>query len=343
MIELRFSDRSSPLRASWRCKNALAEANPIRSLRTTFNTFRMGLFSFLRKNKQEASPGDSGFYSRAEEDAGTARSSGTRRRRKQGKAAESDDPVLPEKKRARRRLVGAVALVLAAVIGLPMLLDSEPKPVADDIAIQIPSKDKPVPPASVPAPPAASRVNASAALDKKEEMVEIPPPVAAAPAQTEAAAAPKENKPANTKPAEVSKSVASVKAAVANPAKGDSKNEAKPETPSKPQVSKPAEKTDDARAVALLEGKSDAKPTTDKNSEKIVIQVGAFATKEKIDEVRNKLKKAGIQTFTQKVATGSGERTRVRVGPLASKEEADKVRAKLAKLGFDAKTVTGEY
>ena len=30
-------------------------------------------------------------------------------------------------RRARRRLVGAVALVLAVVIGLPMVLDSEPK------------------------------------------------------------------------------------------------------------------------------------------------------------------------------------------------------------------------
>jgi DedD protein len=301
----------------------------------------MGLFSFLRKNKQAASPGDSGFYSRAEEDAGVARSGGTRRRRKQGKAAESDDPVLPEKKRARRRLVGAVALVLAAVIGLPMLLDSEPKPIADDIAIQIPSKDKPTPPAPMSA---ASRIAASAALDKKEEVVEIPPPVAAAPAQSEAATLPKEDKPAgNVKPTEASKSVAPEKAPLAASAKNDGKHEAKPETPRKPQVTKSAEKADDARAVALLEGKSDAKPATDKKSEKIVIQVGAFATKEKIDEVRNKLKKAGIQTFTQKVATGSGERTRVRVGPLASKEEADKMRTKLAKLGFDAKAVTGEY
>jgi DedD protein len=56
------------------------------------------------------------------------------------------DPTLPEKQRARRRLVGAIALVIAAVVVLPMILDSHPKPVTDDIAIDIPSR-----PANVPA------------------------------------------------------------------------------------------------------------------------------------------------------------------------------------------------
>ena len=50
------------------------------------------------------------------------------------------DPTLPEKQRARRRLVGALALVAAAVIILPMVLDSHPKPVTDDISIDIPAR-----------------------------------------------------------------------------------------------------------------------------------------------------------------------------------------------------------
>ena len=45
------------------------------------------------------------------------------------------------KKRARRRLVGAVALVAAVAAVLPMVLDSEPKPTSRDINIQIPSPD----------------------------------------------------------------------------------------------------------------------------------------------------------------------------------------------------------
>jgi DedD protein len=253
--------------------------------------------------------------------------------------------VLPEKKRARRRLVGAIALVLAAVIGLPMILDSEPKPVADDIAIQIPSKDKPsVAPSSAPAS-AASHVAASAALDKKEEVIEIPPPVAAAPASasTQTTVVQKDEKQSDSKPVESPKHTAQDKAAVQTLAKTDGKHETKPDPVHKPEVAKPAEKADDTRALAILEGKADSKSTSDKKSEKIVLQVGAFTTKDKVDEVRNKLKKAGIQTYTEKVATKSGEIMRIRVGPLTSKEEASKMRAKLAKLGFDAKTVTSEH
>jgi DedD protein len=45
------------------------------------------------------------------------------------------------KKRARRRLVGAVALALLAAIVLPMVMDQEPGPTAPDIQILIPSQD----------------------------------------------------------------------------------------------------------------------------------------------------------------------------------------------------------
>src|SRR3569623_564010 len=101
----------------------------------------MGVSSFLRKNKQESVSVDSDAQLRAEDAPGATR---VKRKRKQSAAEAPIDPVLPEKKRARRRLVGAIALVLAAVIGLPMILDSEPKPLGEDIAIQIPSKDNPV-------------------------------------------------------------------------------------------------------------------------------------------------------------------------------------------------------
>ena len=88
----------------------------------------MGLFSFLNKSKQAA-----------DDDLDVPVKP---RRRARSQEEEPIDPMLPEKKRARRRLIGATALVLAAVIGLPMIFDSEPKPLTDDIAIQIPSRDK---------------------------------------------------------------------------------------------------------------------------------------------------------------------------------------------------------
>src|SRR4051812_39060883 len=66
------------------------------------------------------------------------------------------DEELQLKKRARRRLVGAIVLVTAVAVILPMVLDSEPKPVSKNVDIQIPSPDsgefKPkAPTASAPA------------------------------------------------------------------------------------------------------------------------------------------------------------------------------------------------
>ncbi|MDZ7655469.1 MAG: SPOR domain-containing protein [Sulfurimicrobium sp.] len=67
------------------------------------------------------------------------------------------------RKRARRRLIGAITLVVLMVTVLPMVLDDEPKPVGQDIAISIPSpqgvdapfKAAPTPEPSSPAPSAA--------------------------------------------------------------------------------------------------------------------------------------------------------------------------------------------
>lgn len=324
----------------------------------------MSLFSYFRKNKQESASDDSAFYSRAEEESKAVRSRKRRSAKPQAQGAEQADPVLPEKKRARRRLIGAVALVLAAVVGLPMLLDSEPKPVADDIAIQIPSKDKPAaaspdPAAANPSAPASSGVNATASLDPKEEVVDpadIAKPSAAttapvAPAATAAApkadspkltAAPKEN---HGKPAAPTAPLA--KADVKPETRQESKPEPKPEPKAdKADKSDKADKADArqaeklaeaARARALLEGKSD--PSLEKKSSKFVIQVAALATKEKVNELQTKLKDAGIHSFTQTVATDGGSRTRIRVGPFASKDEAEKVRAKIVKLGLNGTLV----
>src|SRR5215212_877495 len=44
-------------------------------------------------------------------------------------------------KRGRRRLVGAIALVLLAVIVLPMVFDPEPKPNSPPVSIRIPSEE----------------------------------------------------------------------------------------------------------------------------------------------------------------------------------------------------------
>ena len=55
---------------------------------------------------------------------------------------ETSDPQLHLKKKARRRLVGAVAIAGFAAVILPMVMDEEPKPVAQDVQIRIPGQDQ---------------------------------------------------------------------------------------------------------------------------------------------------------------------------------------------------------
>lgn len=322
----------------------------------------MGLFSFLSKNKQDTTGKDSGFYS-ADDQARSKRAShaGAPAAKRGGK--EAADPVLPEKKRARRRLVGAVALALGVAIGLPMLLDSEPKPLGADIAIQIPAKDKPAV-AERGASASASKVAASAALDQSEEIVTLPLKSAAKapPAEPEAppgaiksepkpvadanpvaqikpAAESKPAKPLDAKPTEArhDAKLAETKASEAKhevktlELKAEAKREAKAAEP-------PKAGGDAARAQAILEGKP-AAPAPAAAPGKYVVQVAALASQEKIDELQAKLKEAGIKFYTQKVPTQAGDRTRIRVGPFASKEEAEKMRAKLVKAGLGGSLV----
>jgi DedD protein len=303
----------------------------------------MGLFSFFNKNKQESAGEDSGYYSRDDDSAATrarskrASSAGDPAPARGKKSRAADDPVLPEKKRARRRLVGAVALALAVAVGLPMVLDSEPKPLASDIAIQIPSRDKAAP-LPIPAAPGIV-VEPADSLDKREQLVE-PSKVMPAEDKTEiktVAVNTAEPKAAEAKPdpkPETKVAKAEPKPAEAKPVEPKPAVKAPPKAEEK-VVAKPAKAPEDAsRALAILEGKAadKAKPA-DEGSQKFVVQVAALGSQEKVAELQDKLKDAGIRSFTHKVPTAAGERIQVKVGPF-SREEADKMRARLDKVGL---------
>jgi DedD protein len=94
------------------------------------------------------------------------------------------DEELQLRRRARRRLIGAVVLVTALVIALPMVLDGEPKPSGQDIAINIPSQSSnDFSSRIVPAEP-ASDSRESATPPKSESSPDSrPDPAAPAPSQ----------------------------------------------------------------------------------------------------------------------------------------------------------------
>lgn len=267
------------------------------------------------------------------------------------RAAAAADAVGEARSRARRRLIGAAVLVGLGVIGFPLLFETQPRPIAVDVPIEIPRKDAAAPlsppRAAAPARPAASTPApgapaAAATAPKKDEVItesradagrevalrEPSPAVVAAPAS-----APVASKPAASAPA--------AKPASNTPAA----NVAKAPT----EAPKPAA-TDAARAKALLEGKDTTLAKADSPAAKgtdaaaattrMVVQVGAFADANAAKDMRQRVEKLGLKTYTQVVETDSGKRIRVRVGPFPSREEADKVAERIKAAGIQASVLT---
>jgi DedD protein len=217
-------------------------------------------------------------------------------------AAESVEAM---RKRAKHRLIGAAVLVLLGVIGFPLLFDSQPRPVALDIPIEIPDKNKVKPLVANPTAPPAAKSNAVSAVI--EERAEPPKAAAAIDAPVKSVAKPVEK--VADKPAD---------------------------KPTEKAVEKPVVKPLDAgaKAQALLDGKEPEKPTAALG--RFVVQVGAYSDVLKAREARVKLEGAGLKTYTQVVQPKEGKRIRVRVGPFESKIDAEKVAEKIKKLDLPA-------
>ena len=79
-----------------------------------------------------------------------------------------------------------------------------------------------------------------------------------------------------------------------------------------------------------------AKPAVDTSKTGFAVQVGAFADASAATALRDKLRTAGFNTFTDTVNTEAGMRTRVRIGPAMNRAEADALNASVkAKMGLD--------
>ncbi|WP_310609661.1 SPOR domain-containing protein [Limnohabitans sp.] len=206
------------------------------------------------------------------------------------------------RRRARHRLIGASVLVVLGVVGFPLLFDTQPRPVSVDIAVDIPDRAtaKPLVDTSKQKP-----LSAGAGLDAKEEVV---PDV-------------KPEPKADVKPEVATAAVAAAAVAAVVP-----KAESKPEP---------------AKVDAKSDAKTVAKPTDSKDTgARFVVQAGTFSDDVKLREVRSKLEKAGITTYTQVIESKEGRRVRVRVGPFTSRDEADKVARKIKQLQLQPQVLT---
>lgn len=272
-------------------------------------------------------------------------------------ASSQGDSVEVLRRRARHRLIGAAVLVLAGVLGFPLLFDTQPRPIPVDIPIAIPDKNK-SPALALPTPPVTVSSASDSGIGPDEEVVPSSSP------RTEARAL--ATKPAAEPRKEASKAEAKIEAkpehkekpearAERKPdAKPESKPEPKPEARAvvkaeakpepKPETRSDGKAADDAaRARALLEGKTAAETphaSAAADSARFIVQVGAFSDATKARDARLKLEKAGLKTYTQVVETGDGKRIRVRVGPFAGKAEADKAASRIKSLDLPASILT---
>ncbi|HPK30850.1 MAG TPA: SPOR domain-containing protein [Ottowia sp.] len=282
-------------------------------------------------------------------------------------AAAEAETVDAMRRRARHRLIGAVVLVLAAVIGFPLVFDTQPRPVAVNAPIIIPDRNEAAPLAP---PAAASRgdVVTGASLDSREQVV----PAGEVPATKPVEQAPE--KPA-AKPAEKAADTARPSAPVTTPTATDDaaaaraerdaaqareaeqarkEREAKAAEQAKARAERDAEQAarkkaeDAARAKALLEGRNPGKAaakaaqqahTAAAGGGRFVVQIGAYAESSGVSTARQKAQGAGVSTFTQDVNTKAGKRTRVRAGPFASREAAEQAAAKLKRAGLGASVI----
>lgn len=294
-----------------------------------------------------------------------------------GEATPPADSVEALRRRARHRLIGAVALVLAAVIGFPLVFDTQPRPVSVDVPIVIPDRNKvaPLPSATPAAQPASALAPAAAGASAARTLPaapsatpSTPPATAAQPAKPasvstqaslddreELVAQKKPEKPANPSAngsSSASHSIAKPAATVSvakPPATAASAAARKPApAPAPAPEAAPSARDDGARARALLEGKdvpkanptAAAAPPAAAGSARYIVQVGAFADATKARETRLKVEHAGMTTYTQVAETADGKRIRVRVGPFTDRAEAEKAAARVRALGLPAALLT---
>jgi DedD protein len=212
------------------------------------------------------------------------------------------DTDLQLKKRARRRLVGAAALALLAVIVLPLVMDHEPRPPVQDIQMRIPAQDAggisgrllSKRAGITPLPAVTEKTE-----NKDEPVSAVPPPGAPAPAGVSAV----KNQPAQ--PVGVEKK---------SPTEA-----AKPAPAPMPVSEKP---------VAEQKSAKDA-------SSPWVVQLGAYKDAGNAKHLLAKLKGIHVPAYTENIDTPQGPRVRVRAGPFANREAAEKARARLKIIGVD--------
>lgn len=269
------------------------------------------------------------------------------------------DPALVSalRTRARRRLIGTAVLVAGAVVALPAVFDTKPRPAVNNLAIRVTPADgspaavvarsgdtsAPVtgrtePGSAGSALPRSSATGASRAAGTQsllqarpgrddDIVTEEKPDAGTATGATATAATTATVAAAAQQKRDRDKERERVKA---EKARAEKAREAAREKADKAEKATEAAKARAARAA--LEGNDE-----EDKPQRYVVQVGSFAEARTVRDMRQRVSDLGMRSHEQKVETASGEeRTRVRLGPFKTKEEAQQAAARLKAAGMKA-------
>ncbi len=215
----------------------------------------------------------------------------------------NNDPVDELKRRSRRRLVGSIALFLAAIIIVPALVENEPSQTSSDVELVVPDRPSAEIPAQAAEVPKQAKIEAPRSTQEKAVAIAPvapavePPPIVSEPAP--------EPKP---------------------------KLETKPESKPVPKVEPKVEPKSEPKAEPKVEDPIAAFA----KAEVYWVQVAAVSDKARADALSKELSGKGFPAKVESTSTANGTVYRVRVGPISGQTKADETKAKLAAAGYSS-------
>ena len=216
-------------------------------------------------------------------------------------AKAATDEQIQLRRRARRRLIGALALVTLIAVVLPWILESEPRQSDQEISIQIPSSSD------------SGTFSARVAPGKIRETSE---------------AKGKAKNPATAGPGEGAKSAGS-----GTSEQGTVHPSALPERAAATRQPKPTNQPNSPATEAKKKASEHQERTA--GDKQFVVQIAALNDAAKAIAMQKALAAKGHKSYTEVVKTASGDVTRVRVGPFPNRDSAERERVKLNALGFN--------
>jgi len=239
------------------------------------------------------------------------------------------------KKRARRRLVGAIALVLLMVIVLPQVLQDRTVAQQESIKITMPE----------PAANPVSEISEDKAAAQQEvvdttpeESLSMDEPVAAensvnAESSIESLIAAKEAESNKAEPK---------KPETPSAIKVEKKDQVKVAEAKASEIKKPEVKPEASRSAAKSVIKTPEAKVEPKQSEHFTVQVGVYSDMANVKRLQDQLKQAGYSTITEKVTTPKGESIRLKTGNFTSRQDAVSALDKLKAIGLPGIVVSND-